>query len=103
MIARRLRPMLPLMPLLLLAACASAPARRAQAVLDPPPAATPAKAEPRKADIRRQLRVICPGALKPETLETLAAAVEDKPSRFAAVSDVDRQDREAAVCRGDAK
>lgn len=88
--ARKLLPTALLMWAPLLAACV------------PEPAPGLVVREATRAAIADAIRPACPGPLKPETLLWLADKVEagGGSKDLAAGNDIDRIDREAAICRG---
>lgn len=56
----------------------------------------------RKAEIRRQLAALCPQPLPPASLNRLADFLEkyiSDPLAFGVAGDLDRMDKETAICR----
>ncbi|MFC2248713.1 hypothetical protein ACETRX_03725 [Labrys portucalensis] len=63
-------------------------------------ATVPAKATNRQAEIQRQLAPICPTPLPAASLNRAADYLDAHADAFPVVSDLDRLDREARLCRG---
>jgi hypothetical protein len=62
--------------------------------------AVPAKTANRAAEIKRQLAPICPNPLPAASLNRAADYLDAHADAFPVVSDLDRLDREARLCRG---
>ncbi len=97
----RLSRLLPLLPLILLGACAPEPTQIAKPV--PAFRTAGATAAERRAEIKRQIAKVCPAKMTPAELDQAADVVErykGDADVVALVNRIFRFDTEARICRG---
>lgn len=88
----------PMMSIVSLPSCAPVPSASAPVAVV---RSSPLSAEARRAEIMRQLRVICPQPLSTAALTRAADYLDHHPDAFAVIRDLDTLDRQSRACRGD--